>query len=314
MLTLVNNVDPPLEAAGDDIFECPLGPSPCRSKHLPYLGMRHLRISVLLPLLAQIAWCDPAANTPKSVLNYIITDQSTIATSPARIDAHDRWVWGAALGSMLVLTPNYNHRQSVGEHLAAGIERENSTFNGFFNGLTFLGDGAVLYGTSIVSYAASSWAHYEAGQRFSARWFEAIADTTIWVTGIKMLAGRNRPHRPNVQSKFAGPFGYFRDQGANSSFPSGHTALAFASATVISRESGNNPWVGVPAYLVASGVGFSRVYVERHWVTDVVIGAALGHSIGTLVENRRGHNVETAGRWQPMLLDDGAGLCWTRRF
>lgn len=67
------------------------------------------------------------------------------------------------------------------------------------------------------------------------------------------------------------------DTGAPTSFPSGHTAQAFAVATLMSKEYGNrNPWYSVGAYTLASGIGIMRVMNNRHWVSDVLAGAGVG--------------------------------------
>lgn len=61
------------------------------------------------------------------------------------------------------------------------------------------------------------------------------------------------------------------------SFPSGHTAQAFAAATFMAREYGHkNIWYSIGAYTVATGVGAMRVMNNRHWISDVMVGAGIG--------------------------------------
>jgi len=239
--------------------------------------------------------------TLADIVTNVWHDQRAIATSPWRAEKKDRVLWGATGASLIALMPTYNSRRSLDEKWSAGIERDNPMYGTFFKRVTLLGDGKVLFGASLATYGVSSLTDSPRAQRFSARWVEALVDTSLWITAMKVLAGRNRPQKADPESEFAGPTGYFKNQGVNSSFPSGHTALAFATAAVFTRESDNNPWVGIPAYLVAGGVGFSRMYVEKHWLSDVLIGAVLGHSIGTLVENRRCPATTTAFRVVPVL-------------
>ena len=64
------------------------------------------------------------------------------------------------------------------------------------------------------------------------------------------------------------------DDSNNVSFPSGHSASAFATATVLQRHYG---WkVGVPATVLAAYVATARVHDNKHYLSDVVFGAALG--------------------------------------
>ena len=62
-------------------------------------------------------------------------------------------------------------------------------------------------------------------------------------------------------------------------FPSGHTIAAFSVATVVARRYRNRKWVPYVAYGLAGAVGFSRVSLNAHFVSDVFAGAALGYSI-----------------------------------
>lgn len=61
------------------------------------------------------------------------------------------------------------------------------------------------------------------------------------------------------------------------SFPSGHTANAFASAEFLNQEYKDiYPWVGYAGYTVAIATGILRMYNNKHWFSDVVAGAGFG--------------------------------------
>ena len=102
----------------------------------------------------------------------------------------------------------------------------------------------------------------------------AVLQTELLVGGIKLIASRERPDK-------IGGHGGFRDGGQ--SFPSGHTATSFAFATVVAHEYRDKPWVSVGAYGLATAIGLSRVGGLRHFPSDVLIGATIGHLIGRYI-------------------------------
>ena len=67
------------------------------------------------------------------------------------------------------------------------------------------------------------------------------------------------------------------DGSANNSFPSGHTATAFAGAEFMWQEFKDvSVWYGISGYIVATGTGYLRMYNNKHWLTDVAAGAGIG--------------------------------------
>lgn len=73
--------------------------------------------------------------------------------------------------------------------------------------------------------------------------------------------------------------GRLRPDGSTyNSFPSGHTAMAFTAASVLHKEYGTtvSPWWSVAGYSLATITGVSRALNNRHWLSDVVVGAGVG--------------------------------------
>ena len=70
---------------------------------------------------------------------------------------------------------------------------------------------------------------------------------------------------------------------AKGGFPSGHTATAFAVATVVARRYARHRWVPWVAYGLASTVAFSRATSGNHFVSDIAFGGAIGYSVGRFV-------------------------------
>ena len=69
-----------------------------------------------------------------------------------------------------------------------------------------------------------------------------------------------------------------RPDGSNRhSFPSGHTATAFMTATMLNKEYGyRNPWIGIGGYTVAAATGLMRSANNKHWLSDILTGAGIG--------------------------------------
>lgn len=108
----------------------------------------------------------------------------------------------------------------------------------------------------------------------------AYASTGILAQIIKPLVEADRP-----QTFFSPqwlPF-FIKDVilEGSSSFPSGHTATAFALASVLVLHY-KNKWLHLLLLLLAVQVGFSRIYLSQHFLTDVMAGSFIGVAGGIL--------------------------------
>jgi len=126
-----------------------------------------------------------------------------------------------------------------------------------------LGDGWVQAGGALATYVGGVMIHSPTSIHIGSDLIRAQALNGLLTNVLKVATQRTRP------------------SGGNYSFPSGHTSATFASAAVLQGHFG---WkVGVPAYLTAGFVGWSRVRGNHHWISDVVAGASLGTIVGHTV-------------------------------
>ncbi len=115
---------------------------------------------------------------------------------------------------------------------------------------------------------------------------------------LKEAWGRARPEANK------GTLDFFAYRG-NASFPSGHATQAFAVASVIAAHYGDNPWIDVASYGVASLVAMARIDHDAHFASDVLAGAIIGTAVGRAVVRHR-----AAGRHRHVSLAPVVGGAW----
>lgn len=126
-------------------------------------------------------------------------------------------------------------------------------------GITRFGDTEVTLGIALALSAFGDERTHETGKLMSS----AIIGTGVTIYCLKKFTGRQRP---------------LEDQpGQNMSFPSGHTGFSFTMATVLGQEY---PKWRIPVYLGATLIGVSRIYLGRHYPSDVVVGSLIGTLVG----------------------------------
>ena len=129
-----------------------------------------------------------------------------------------------------------------------------------------------------------------------------IAQGTVGI--LKGLAGRARPE-VSIEDERSFRLGRgFRDASDHyRSFPSGHSAMGFAAAAAVTSETSNwwpnSTWFIAPVmYGGATLIAASRMYNNKHWASDVVMGAAIGTFAGTkVVRYHHSHPGNRIDKW-----------------
>jgi hypothetical protein len=147
---------------------------------------------------------------------------------------------------------------------------------------------------------------------------EAALDSLIVVAVLKSVTQRPRPLESNGNGSF------FTGGG---SFPSGHSAEAWALASVVAHEYNKNILYPITAYGLASLVSFSRLSGQQHFASDIVAGSAIGWFIGHYVfQTHVDHSIhrrppsklsglrpQVIPQFDPETRTRGVVLSWTHR-
>lgn len=139
--------------------------------------------------------------------------------------------------------------------------------------------------------------------RTSVRTAEALLFARAVNGFAKSLINRSRPTVTTDPTEAS--IGTFSGAHDKLSMPSGHSADAFAVATVLARSF--DGWYVAPlAYTAATSIGIERVRSGDHWLSDVVVGAAIGHLIGRTVTSPRPGSSRV--RYAPLLSPTHVGV------
>jgi membrane-associated phospholipid phosphatase len=205
----------------------------------------------------------------------ILEDQERIWTFPARLPQGHNWIAATAVlgtgGALQFLDPT-----------AARYFHETTTFQSFNNVFSSNATAIATIVAPVALYGAGLIRKDSKMEQTALFAGQAVADAEILTTVLKDATRRLRPADVPVHGNYWDT--WYESTGSvfrgNGSFPSGHTIAAFSVATVISRRYGNqHRWVPFVSYGLATLVGFSRLTLSSHSVSDVFMGAALGYSI-----------------------------------
>ena len=196
----------------------------------------------------------------------ILRDQKAIWTSPFHLRGQDaKWLVPLGVGTAgLIATDRETGDEMLESHKLDDASR------------------IISYAGSMYSMAAAAGSFYLIGRathNYRARetgilTAEAAIDSSIVVTALKEITQRARPTGGADRSKFFV---------GGTSFPSGHSIQAWSAATIIASEYHKHVAVEIAAYGIASAVSVARFTGHYHYLSDVLVGSAMGYGIGRYV-------------------------------
>jgi membrane-associated phospholipid phosphatase len=186
---------------------------------------------------------------------------------------------------------------SIDESLARSLQRPSVQSYRFLKGTTNVFSNLGFPGSAIITagaYFLGLEKHSRPIAALGMHTGEAIVLGGVLAEGLQMTIGRARPQRDvNDARNFRFGKGFSSDD--FTSLPSAHVTVAFAAATAASREVSRS-WPGAARYVApisytaATLVGFSRMYKNKHWASDVVGAAGLGTYCAVLFDRyNQGH-------------------------
>ena len=231
-------------------------------------------------------------------------------TAPPRVPLftwNDAWLGAAFIGGTLLLRP-------VDEHYAERLQNPGNQTNRFLQEVatgfrTIAEPGSWIIGGSM--YAIGRLSKQRDMADLGLHGTEAIVVGSGVAGVLKGVFGRARPYvHPPTDSTGFDPQDFQFGRGFLNkdyqSFPSGHTVAAFAAAAAVANETSRwwPSWkwaIGPAMYGGAAMVGLSRMYNNKHWASDVMMGAAIGTFAGNKVV-RFHHRTSPGNRFDKWML------------
>lgn len=151
--------------------------------------------------------------------------------------------------------------------------------NAVGNDYEFKIDDYIQYAPIVEMYVADAF-----GVKAKNHWFDQTKNLVIsdFFTGVIVFSLKNITNKT-------------RPNGSSSSFPSGHTALAFTNAGVLYQEfKESSPILAYSGYGFATTTGVFRMLNNKHWLSDVIVGAGIGILMPQLI-----YYLEPLKNWNP---------------
>src|SRR6266851_7135629 len=208
----------------------------------------------------------PTPSLERRFLKNILQDQRAIWTSPLHLKKDDaKWLVPLSLSTAALIAT---------DRPTADALHDDRTQLNVSHAISNVGSG---YGAGSIAgafYLIGRATHNARARETGLLGGEALIDSGIVAGVLKHSTQRPRPRAGKER-------GDFFDGGL--SFPSGHTIAAWSLATVVANEYRDNRLVQVSAYGLAAAASMARFTGRNHFLSDVLVGSAIGYGIGRYV-------------------------------
>src|SRR5216683_1588475 len=207
----------------------------------------------------------PTPSLERRFFKNILRDQRAIWTSPLHLQGDDaKWLVPLSLSTVALIATD---RRTAGalhnDRLRLNISRD----------VAYLGSAGGASSIAGAFYLIGRATHNARARETGLLGGEALIDGGIVAFVIKHATQRRRPRAPEPGDFFEGGL----------SFPSGHTTAAWSLATIVANEYRHNRLVQVGAYGLAAAASMARFTGRNHFLSDVLVGSAIGYGIGRYV-------------------------------
>ncbi|MCU7495664.1 MAG: phosphatase PAP2 family protein [Ignavibacteria bacterium] len=231
----------------------------------------------------------------KSDFNTAIDDGLRLAKAPFHFESNDWLTLGAVVGTTALAFAadedvrgfmQRNHTDFLDKYTVIGRQYGEILNAGIFSGVVYF--GGLAAGNSEV-------------RKTGRMLVETLAYAGLVTTVLKSAFGRSRPFLNEGAFRFRG----LQFKNENISLPSGHSTVAFAMTSVLASRI-KNTYASIGLYSLAAFTAFQRSYDDKHWLSDTILGAAIGQFIGQAIVNYdRKEDSSSSMRLQPSILPYG---------
>lgn len=238
---------------------------------------------------------DRHVNSLHSAPKHFLLDQKAMWTSPAHIRVPEAtWLVPVAGFTAGLFATDSDFMR--------GLSHDPNTL-AHYNRLSNYGVGAMA-GLAGGAYFLGLATHNEHERETGFLSGEAAIDSVIAAEAISYVTGRERPNVDNANGQF------WKGGG---SFPSDHSAAAWAIAGIVAHEY-PNALVKFLSYGAATAVSVSRIKAEQHFPSDVAVGSAIGWLVSQYVYNQHHDPELTGGSWAPLGIHPDQPDHWPAKF